>query len=82
MQKHQYTNLQLVAEWPHRNKTTTSQGDKAMNMSIHNVTDVRIEETRDIKSFCTRTLVIRDAKGNQYEITLFADDAEKLEVRL
>jgi hypothetical protein len=52
-----------------------------MNMSIHTVTDVRIEETRDIKSFCTRTLIIRDAKGNQYEITLFADDAASLQIK-
>ena len=53
-----------------------------MRMSIHDVVAIEIEKTDKLPSCHTRTMIIRDANGNKYEITLFADDADKLNIKL
>lgn len=49
-----------------------------MRISIFDVTEIELEAIDSLPTCKTRTLTIRDAKGNKYEITLFADDAAKL----
>ena len=51
-----------------------------MKMNIHDVSSITIERTQDFNSFKCRTLIIRDANGTKYEITLFADDAAKIDL--
>lgn len=51
-----------------------------MRMNIHDVVAVEINAVEDLPICKTRTIIIRDAKGNKYEITLFADDADKLKI--
>lgn len=52
-----------------------------MRINIHNVISIEVEKTDALPTCYTRTLIIRDDNGNKYEITLFAEDAEKLNVK-
>ena len=49
-----------------------------MRISIHDVAEIKLEDVVHLPSCKTRTITIRDVEGNKYEITLFAEDAEKL----
>lgn len=53
-----------------------------MKMNIHDVASVELEKPQNFNSFTSRTLIIRDANGVKYEITLFAADADALQVKL
>lgn len=53
-----------------------------MRMNLHNVVSVEIEAVEDLPTCKTRTIIIRDANGNKYEITLFADNEESLQIKL
>ena len=50
----------------------------SMGINIHDVISIELDTIDSLPTCKTRTLTIRDAKGNKYEITLFADDAVKL----
>jgi hypothetical protein len=50
-------------------------------MSLHDVVSVEIEAVEDLPTCKVRTLTIRDANGNRYEITLFAKDADALQIK-
>jgi hypothetical protein len=52
-----------------------------MRISIHDVAEIELEAVNSLPLCKTRTLTIRDAKGNKYEITLFADDADALQIK-
>lgn len=52
-----------------------------MHLNIHEVVSVELEKPQDFKSFTSRVLIIRDANGNKYEITLFAKDADALQIK-
>lgn len=49
-----------------------------MRIFIHDVAEIKLEAVDSLTLSKTRTLTIRDAKGNKYEIALFSDDAAKL----
>lgn len=54
-----------------------------MRMKIHDVVSVEIEATEELGSRTkTRTLIVMDANGNKYELTLFAKDAAALQVKV
>lgn len=59
-----------------------TERETAMRMSIHDVVSVEIEETANLKTCFTRTLIIRDADGRKYEVTLFAKEEEALKVKI
>lgn len=52
-----------------------------MRISIHDVAEIELEAVASLPTCKTRTLTIRDAQGNKYEITLFADDADALQIK-
>lgn len=49
-----------------------------MRIFIHDVVTIELDAVDSLPTCKTRTLTIRDAKGNKYEIALFSDDAAKL----
>ena len=54
-----------------------------MNMSIHNVKEIKLNASKDLGetySF-TRKLTITDEKGNWYEINLYADNFNNLTIK-
>ena len=54
-----------------------------MRMSLHDVVSVEIEATEELGSRTkVRTLIVMDANGNKYELTLFAKDAAALQVKV
>ena len=62
-------------------KHQPTQGTDTMHLNIHEVVSVELEKPQDFKSFTSRVLIIRDANGNKYEITLFAKDADALQIK-
>jgi hypothetical protein len=52
-----------------------------MRMSIHDVVSVEVQAVEDLPTCKVRTITIRDVKGNRYEVTLFADDADALQIK-
>lgn len=52
-----------------------------MRMSIHDVVSVEVQAVEDLPTCKVRTITIRDVNGNRYEITLFADDADALQIK-
>ena len=53
--------------------------------SVHNVDSIRVSEVREHDTFVTRTIYVKDDKGETHEITLFSkhvDDEETLRVWL
>jgi hypothetical protein len=57
------------------------KGTNQMRISIHDVAEIELEAVASLPTCKTRTLTIRDAQGNKYEITLFADDADALQIK-
>jgi len=54
-----------------------------MNMSIHNVKEIKINASKDLGETYSfiRKLTITDNKGNAFEINLFADDFNNLTIK-
>ena len=52
-----------------------------MRMSIHDVVSVEVQAVEDLPTCKVRTITIRDVNGNRYEITLFANDADALQIK-
>jgi|APGre2960657373_1045057.scaffolds.fasta_scaffold315262_3 hypothetical protein len=53
-----------------------------MRMNIHDVASIEVEGVEHFPSVKARTLIIRDADGKKYEITLFASDVDKLKIEI
>ena len=52
-----------------------------MRMSIHDVVSVEVQAVEDLPTCKVRTITIRDVKGNTYEVTIFANDADALQIK-
>lgn len=55
------------------------------DINIHQVESIHIGDVREHSTFISRTIVIKDEKGEQHEITLFSkkvDDEQALRVWL
>lgn len=56
-----------------------------MELSIHNVTEVEIKEVdryerKHTGEFFVRHIVIRDAKGGKFELSLYSDERKTLDL--
>ena len=53
-----------------------------MNLSIHNVVKVLIKDTKfyETNTFYSRVILITDDKGATYEINLFSETNDQLEI--
>ena len=55
-----------------------------MELSIHNVTEVEIKGVTQHEAehgkFYVRDIVVRDNKGNKFELTLYSDEKQTLDL--
>ena len=51
-----------------------------INLDVHNVVSVRIEETKEFDSFATRYIVLSDNNGQEVRISAFGADKDALKV--
>jgi hypothetical protein len=65
--------------------TQNTRNDKMMNMSMHDVAKLDLSPIRTKEgfscSYAVRTLVVTDVNGRTFELVLFADDADALQIK-
>ena len=52
-----------------------------MHINLHDVVSIELEAVKDLTLCKTRKLYIKDANGNKFELTLFADSEEALQIK-
>lgn len=62
-------------------ETTKPGVNKIMNMNIHNVAKLDLSPIKTKDGFSVRTLVVTDADGKKFELMLFADVEEGLQIK-
>jgi len=52
-----------------------------MHINLHDVVSIELEAVKDLTLCKTRKLYIKDVNGNKFELTLFADSVDALQIK-